>query len=40
VAGAVPRAIVRATTSHDYSGWRKEAAELALTLLALIGLPR
>ena len=40
VAGAAPRAIVRATTSHDYSGWRKEAAELALTLLAVIGLPR
>jgi uncharacterized SAM-binding protein YcdF (DUF218 family) len=40
VAGETPRAIVRKTSSDDYSGWRKEVAELALTLLAVIGLPR
>jgi uncharacterized SAM-binding protein YcdF (DUF218 family) len=40
IAGESPRAVVRAAPGADYEGWRKEAKELGLTLLAWIGFPR
>ena len=39
VVGAAPRAVVRHALGAGYTGWRNEAQELSLTLLAWIGFP-